>query len=80
MTPFTVARFEAGADGSLERVVLDNAGDGEDRTIDIEGAFIAIGHRPNSDIVEGQVDMDEDGYVEVEGRSTRTQPRRVRRG
>ena len=47
-------------------------GDGEDRTIDIEGAFIAIGHRPNSDIVEGQVDMDEDGYVEVEGRSTRT--------
>ena len=48
VTPFTVARFEAGADGSLERVVLDNAGDGEDRTIDIGGAFIAIGHRPRT--------------------------------
>jgi thioredoxin reductase (NADPH) len=72
VTPFTVDRFEAGEDGALARVVLDNAGDGEDRTIDIDGAFIAIGHRPNSEIVRGQVDMDENGYVEVEGRSTRT--------
>ena len=48
---------------------LDGA---EDRTLDIDGAFIAIGHEPNSGIVQGQVETDENGYVEVEGRSTRT--------
>ena len=36
------------ATASLGRVVLDNAEDGEDRTLEIDGAFIAIGHRPNS--------------------------------
>ena len=41
-------------------------------TVEIDGAFIAIGHKPNSDIVHGQIDTDEDGYVLVEGRSTRT--------
>lgn len=72
VTPYTIDRFEAGDDGALARVVLDHADGGDGRTIDIDGAFIAIGHRPNSEIVEGQVDMDENGYVEVEGRSTRT--------
>jgi len=72
LAPFTIDRFEKGDNGALARVVLTDTGDGEDRTIDIDGAFIAIGHRPNSEIVEGQVDTDEDGYVLVEGRSTRT--------
>jgi len=72
LAPFTIDRFEEGDNGALARVVLSNAGGGEERTIDIDGAFIAIGHRPNSEIVEGQVDTDEEGYVEVEGRSTRT--------
>ena len=40
--------------------------------MEIDGAFIAIGHRPNSELVAEQVDTDENGYVEVEGRSTRT--------
>ena len=40
--------------------------------LDIEGAFIAVGHRPNSVLVEGQVETDEDGYVLTEGKSTRT--------
>ncbi len=72
VTPFSIDRFEGGENGSLARVVLSNTGDGEDRTIDIDGAFIAIGHTPNSDIVLGQVDTDDEGYVLVEGRSTRT--------
>ena len=42
------------------------------REIEITGAFIAIGHRPNSQLVEGQLDLDDEGYVLVEGRSTRT--------
>ena len=72
LTPFTVDRFEAGDGGMLNKVVLDNADGGEDLELEIDGAFIAIGHKPNSAIVEGQVDTDPNGYVEVEGRSTRT--------
>ena len=72
LTPYTIGSFEAGENGSLEKAVLRNTEGGEDRTIDIDGAFIAIGHRPNSEIVKGQIGTDENGYVEVEGRSTRT--------
>ena len=68
-----IDRFEGGGDnGALNKVVLENTEGGEDRELEIDGAFIAIGHKPNSDIVIGQVDTDDDGYVEVEGRSTRT--------
>ena len=43
-------------------------------------AFIAIGHEPQSELVDGQIDTDENGYVVTEGKSTRTEPaRRVRR-
>ncbi len=38
----------------------------------MSGAFIAIGHEPQSEVVEGVVELDEDGYVRTEGRSTRT--------
>jgi thioredoxin reductase (NADPH) len=72
LTPYTIDRFEPGDNGALARAVLGNTEGGEDRTIDIDGAFIAIGHRPNSEIVEGQVETDENGYVKVDGRSTRT--------
>jgi len=39
----------------------------------MDGAFIAIGHEPQSQIVQGQVDTDDEGYVIVQGRSTKTQ-------
>jgi thioredoxin reductase (NADPH) len=72
LTPYVVDRFEAGESGVLERAVLSNAEGGEDRTIELDGAFIAIGHSPNSQLVADQVDVDENGYVSVEGRSSRT--------
>jgi thioredoxin reductase (NADPH) len=72
VTPYTVERFEAGEDGSLARAVLASTDGGDDREVEVDGAFIAVGHRPNSELVRDQVDTDEDGYVEVEGRSTRT--------
>jgi thioredoxin reductase (NADPH) len=72
MTPYEPLRFEAGEDGPLSRVVLRHIETGEEKTLEIEGAFIAIGHRPNSHLVEGQVDLDENGYVVTEGKSTRT--------
>jgi thioredoxin reductase (NADPH) len=73
VTPYVVDRFEPDGDGSLGRAVLARAGDGgPGREIDVDGAFIAIGHKPNSDIVAGQVELDPNGYVLVEGRSSRT--------
>ncbi|MFL5868896.1 MAG: thioredoxin-disulfide reductase [Thermoleophilaceae bacterium] len=72
VTPYVVERFEDGENGSLGKAVLKNTADESERALDISGAFVAIGHRPNSDLVEGQVELDENGYVLVEDRSTRT--------
>jgi thioredoxin reductase (NADPH) len=72
LTPFTVKKFVAGETGALGHAVLSNAETGEEREISVTGAFIAIGHDPQSGIVEGQIDTDDDGYVVTEGKSTRT--------
>ncbi|MFI9484921.1 thioredoxin-disulfide reductase [Promicromonospora sp. NPDC052451] len=45
---------------------------GEVRDLNATGLFVAIGHEPRTDLVKGQVDLDENGYILVEGRSTRT--------
>ena len=42
------------------------------RKISISGLFIAIGHKPNTDIFRGQVDMDDLGYILTNGKSTKT--------
>ncbi|ADY30313.1 MULTISPECIES: thioredoxin-disulfide reductase [Cellulophaga] len=44
----------------------------EKEDIAITGLFIAIGHKPNTDIFKGQLDMDETGYLITEGKSTKT--------
>jgi len=53
-------------------VRLRNAGDGEHFTLDCEGVFIAIGHKPNTDLFKGQIDMDPVGYLITNGHSTAT--------
>ncbi len=45
---------------------------GEVSTLAATGLFVAIGHDPRTDLIKGQINMDDDGYVLVEGRSTRT--------
>ena len=52
------------------RVVNNQTGVKED--IAITGLFIAIGHKPNTDIFKGQLDMDETGYLITKGKSTKT--------
>jgi thioredoxin reductase (NADPH) len=52
------------------RVVNNQTGAKED--IAITGLFIAIGHKPNTDIFKGQLDMDETGYLITKGKSTKT--------
>ncbi len=72
LTPYAVERFEPGENGALGVAKLINTETGEPREIPITGAFIAVGHEPQSSLVDGQIELDENGYVKVEGRSTRT--------
>ncbi|WP_203296511.1 thioredoxin-disulfide reductase [Luteirhabdus pelagi] len=52
------------------RMVNNETGEKED--IEITGLFIAIGHKPNTDIFKGQLDMDDTGYVVTKGKTTKT--------
>jgi thioredoxin reductase (NADPH) len=71
VTPYVVEEFAA-VEGQLPTLRLKHAEGGEDREIEDVGSFIAIGHEPQSEIVAGQVPLDDEGYVRTEGRSTRT--------
>jgi len=71
-TPFVVEEFIAGEDGKLAKVRLRQADTGEIEEIEATGAFVAIGHIPRSELVVGQVDTDDEGYVQTQGGSTRT--------
>jgi thioredoxin reductase (NADPH) len=72
LTPYTVERFEPGDNGALSVAKLLNTETGEKRDVPITGAFIAVGHEPQSEVVDGQIEVDDEGYVRVDGRSTRT--------
>ncbi|UII75405.1 thioredoxin-disulfide reductase [Flagellimonas sp. HMM57] len=56
----------------VEGLRMVNNVTGEKEDIAITGLFIAIGHKPNTDIFKGQLDMDETGYIITEGKSTKT--------
>jgi thioredoxin reductase (NADPH) len=75
VTPYVIDQLtgtEGVARGSLEIAHLRHAVDGSTREMPTAGAFIAIGHEPQSQLVEGQVELDDAGYVVTIGRSTRT--------
>jgi thioredoxin reductase (NADPH) len=56
----------------LESVVLRSTTTGEERQLDVTGLFIAVGHDPRSELLVGQVDLDDDGYVLVDQPTTAT--------
>jgi len=56
----------------VEGLQLRNTLDGSVSTRDFTGLFVAIGHIPRSELITTQIDLDGEGYVKVEGRSTRT--------
>lgn len=53
-------------------VLISNNKTGEDKTIDISGFFVAIGHNPNTEIFKGWLDMDETGYLITKPDSSKT--------
>ena len=56
----------------LSGVTLRDTVTGETRELPVTGLFVAIGHDPRNELVKGVVELDAEGYVLVEGRSTRT--------
>jgi thioredoxin reductase (NADPH) len=71
LTPYAVEEF-SGKDKSLTLARLRNTEDGSIKELEITGAFIAVGHDPQSQLVRGQVDVSEEGYVLTQGKSTLT--------
>ncbi|MEI9921394.1 MAG: thioredoxin-disulfide reductase [Bacteroidota bacterium] len=61
-----------GDEGGVNGVRISNNKTGEKTTLTIQGFFLAIGHKPNTDIFRGQLTMDEAGYVKVVPGSTQT--------
>jgi thioredoxin reductase (NADPH) len=72
LTPYVVQELKPADHGSLGIAHLRNTVDGSEKTLETAGAFIAIGHEPQSQLVAGQVELDENGYVVTQARSTRT--------
>jgi thioredoxin reductase (NADPH) len=63
---------EIHGDTKVTGLTLRDTRTGDTREIEATGLFIAIGHDPRSELVKGQVELDEEGYILTEGRSTRT--------
>jgi thioredoxin reductase (NADPH) len=73
LTPYVVDEFTPAGEGeTLPTAHLRDVDSGEKRELKNVGTFIAIGHDPQSEIVRGQIDVDENGYLVTEGKSTRT--------
>jgi thioredoxin reductase (NADPH) len=59
-------------DAKVSGIVLTDTQTGASRELPVTGLFVAIGHDPRSELVKGQVDLDDEGYVLVEDRTTET--------
>jgi len=59
-------------DGHVEGLMLRDTTDDSTSQLDVEGMFVAIGHDPNTKLFEGQLDMDENGYIATAPASTAT--------
>jgi len=68
-----VVEFVGGGDPeALVGLDIRNKRTGEISRLDVEGAFVAIGHEPATELFKGQLDLDNDGYIIVESGTTKT--------
>jgi len=58
--------------GAVELVRLRDTVTGAESDLEVQGLFVAIGHDPNTALFEGQLDLDENGYILTDANSTRT--------
>jgi thioredoxin reductase (NADPH) len=71
VTPYVVDEF-LGDGKLLNSLRLKNTQTGDFKMLDVAGAFVAIGHKPNTELFETQVELDAKGYVKCLGRSQKT--------
>lgn len=64
--------MEVLGENGVEGVKVINTETNEEQVLDVTGFFVAIGHKPNTDIFKGQLDMDETGYLIIKPGSTKT--------
>ncbi len=57
-------------DGVTGAALIKN--DGTEKTIEIDGFFLAIGHHPNTEVFKGQIELDAEGYIVTQGKSSKT--------
>jgi thioredoxin reductase (NADPH) len=63
LTPYVIEHVDDVEKKSVELVTLRNTETNAQKTVAVEGVFVAIGHDPNTKIFKGQLDMDADGYL-----------------
>mgnify|MGYP003682054079 FL=1 len=63
---------ELKGEAKLEGVVLENSETGEKKDLALDGLFIAIGNDPRVDLVENQVEISDERFIKVDGRSSKT--------
>lgn len=68
-----VESFEAGEKGTLGHLVLKDTQTGETSTLEVDGAFVAIGHAPATELFKGKLPMDAGGYLLVEPGTPKTE-------
>ncbi len=68
----TVERFVAGENGALAKLELVDTQTGEKSELEVDGAFVAIGHAPATELFKGKLDMDAGGYLVVEPGTPKT--------
>jgi len=56
----------------VEGIRIENNETKAQTTLDVSGFFVAIGHKPNTDIFKGQLEMNEVGYLDTHGKSSKT--------
>jgi thioredoxin reductase (NADPH) len=71
-TPLEVVGEVEGFGKKVTGVVVQDTTNGEQKTLPVDGFFVAIGHKPNTDIFTGQLKMDDMGYIITEANSTKT--------
>ncbi len=67
-----IVGIEQGFTKSVNGVIIQNVQTGEEKKLNVEGVFIAIGHKPNSDLFTGQLELHENGYIKTFPGSTKT--------
>lgn len=70
--PLEVVGEKEGFGKKVTGVLVQDVKSGEQKTLTVDGFFVAIGHKPNTDIFSGQLEMDEMGYLVTQADSTKT--------